>query len=118
VRNRRCRRCLGLRRVAASLGGIWTPALLNAMSSRPNPVDGRLDGSSHLVLVGDVTAHAEHGVARRLELAGRGGEDLLVEIGEHDGGASAGERAGGGQAHPGAGAGDEGDLAAEVVARV
>ncbi len=104
---------------AASLGGIWMPALLNAMSSRPNLSTVARDGGRHLILVG--RRHSAHRArvwpaVSSSSVAAR--EDLLVEVGEHDGGAGAGERAGGGQAHPGAGAGDEGDLAGEVVARV
>ena len=42
-------------------------------------------------------------------------QGVVVDVGEDDGGAGLGERSGGGQAHAGAGAGDEGDLAGEVV---
>ena len=115
MRNRRCRQCLGLRRVAASLGGIWTPALLNAMSSRPNPVDGRLDGSSHLVLVGDsqrTPSTAWPAISSSLVAEVRTSWSRSASM------TAAPSRDGGGQALPGAGAGDEGDLAAEVVARV
>ena len=42
----------------------------------------------------------------------------LVDVGQDDRGAGFGERAGGGQTHAGAGAGDQGDLAGEVVGRV
>ena len=43
---------------------------------------------------------------------------LLVEVGERDSGAGLCKGTGGGQAHAGGGAGDEGDLAGEVVGGV
>ena len=48
---------------AASLGGTWMPALLNAMSSRPKVGHGPVDHGGDLILVGDVADHAERPVA-------------------------------------------------------
>ena len=94
------------------------PALLNAMSSRPKVGDGAVDHRGDLVLVGDVAGDAEHLVPGGGQVVGGGAERVLVDVGEHDGGAGLGEGPGGGEAHAGAGAGDEGDLAGEVVGRV
>ena len=88
------------------------PALLNAMSSRPNVVDGAVDERGDLVLVGDVAGDAERLVAGGGQLVGGGAERVLVDVGEHDGGAGRGERASGVEPHAGAGAGDQRDLAA------
>ena len=80
--------------------------------------DGALDQRGDLVFVGDVAGDAERAVPGGGQLVGRGAQRLLVDVGEHDGGAGGGEGAGGVEPHAGAGAGDERDLAAEVVGRV
>ena len=103
---------------AASLGGTWMPALLNAMSSRPNASTAAWTAAATLASSATSQTHAEDLVAGRGQVVGRGLQRGLVDVGEHDRGAGLGERAGGGQAHAGAGAGDQGDLAGEVVGRV
>ena len=52
-------------------------------------VDGALDQGGDLVLVGDVAGDAERLVAGGGQLVGRGAQRLLVDVGEHDGGAGA-----------------------------
>ena len=72
---------------AASVGGAWMPALLNAMSSRPKVVTARVDHRGDLVLVGDVAGHAERLVAVGREVVGGGVDGVVVDVGEDDGGA-------------------------------
>ena len=103
---------------AASDGGIMMPALLKAMSSRPKRVDGALDERGDLGLVGHVARDAERLLAGGGQLVGGDAHGVLVDVGEHDGGAGAGERAGGVAAHAASRAGDQRDLAVEVVGRV
>jgi hypothetical protein len=61
---------------------------------------------------------AQGSMARGFQIVGRGAQRLLVDVGEHDGGTGRGEGVGGVEPHAGSGAGDERDLAAEVVGRV
>ena len=104
---------------AASLGGIWMPALLNAMSSRPKVSTAAVDRGGDLVLVGRRRTRRRAPGARRASSSSVAAvQRCLVDVGQDDGGAGLGERARGGQAHAGAGAGDQGDLAGEVVGRV
>ena len=56
---------------AASVGGAWMPALLNAMSSRPNVSTAGLDGGGDAGFVGDVARHAEDLVPGRGQAIGR-----------------------------------------------
>ena len=79
---------------AASVGGIWMPALLNAMSSRPKVVDGAVDQRGDLVLVGDVAGDAERLVPGGGQLLGGGVRAALVDVGEHDRGAGLRRRPG------------------------
>jgi len=81
-------------------------------------VDRGADGCGDAVLVGDVTFDAEDLVAVGGELACDGHEGVMVDVGEHDGGASVSECLDCSQAHTGAGAGDERHPAGEVVGRV
>ena len=81
----------------------------------PEGGDGAVDHRRDLCLVGHVAGDSEHLMPGRLEVVGGGVEFGFVVGGEHDGGAGLGEGASGGEAHAGAGAGDEGDLAGEVV---
>jgi hypothetical protein len=55
---------------------------------------------------------------RRRQLVGRRVDGRCVDVGQHHCGACMSEGLRGGQAHSGAGAGDQGDLAGEVVTRV
>ena len=80
--------------------------------------DGAVDERGDLVFVGDVAGDAERPVPGGGELVGGGAQRVPVDVGEHDRGAGSGERASGVEPHAGAGAGDEGDLAGEVVGRV
>ena len=61
---------------------------------------------------------AERLVARAGQFAVAGLEGVFVDVSEDHGGAGLGEGLGGGQAHAGAAAGDQSDLAGEVIARV
>jgi hypothetical protein len=54
-------------------------------------------------------------VSRGGQLVGRGAERVFVHVGEHDRGAGGREGPGGVEPHATAGAGDERDLATEVV---
>ena len=95
---------------AASLGGIWMPALLNAMSRRPKVSTVRSTSAATCVLVGDVACDAEGlGDRRRSGPSAAASDGVLVDVGEDHGGAGRGEGPSGGQAHAGARAGDEGD---------
>src|SRR5207302_1302614 len=99
---------------AASLDAIMIPALLNAVSSRPNVATVR-STSAATWSSSDTsqTTPARHGLrllARRL-----GSQRLLVDVGKRDAGALLGERARCGKPHPGARSGDEGDLTLELV---
>nr|WP_240522013.1 hypothetical protein [Amycolatopsis vastitatis] len=78
-------------------------------------VDGAVHGGGDLRFVGDVTGQGENPVSRVGKVLRRRGERGFVDVGEGDGRAGLGERAGRDQPHPGPCAGDEGDLAAEVV---
>jgi hypothetical protein len=79
-------------------------------------IDGGGDEGGDLVLVGDVARHPEHLMPGSGQLVADDGQRCLVDVGQHHRSAGLGERAGGGQTHAGAGAGDQGDLAGEVVA--
>ena len=94
------------------------PALLNAMSSRPNSATVRSTRAATWSSseTSQATPSARWPAAVSSSVAAR--ERLLVDVGEHDRGAGLGERARGGESHAGAGAGDQRDLAAEVVGRV
>jgi hypothetical protein len=81
-------------------------------------IDGGGDEGDDLVFVGDVARHPEHPVPGSGQLVGNRHQRRLVDVGQHHRSAGLGERASGGQAHAGAGAGDQGDLAGEVVARI
>ena len=70
------------------------PALLKAMSSRPKLVDRALDERGDLGFVGHVAGDAERLMARGGQLVAGGTDRVLVDVGEHDGGAGSGERAG------------------------
>ena len=63
--------------------------------------DGAIDERGDLVFVGDVAGDAERLVAGGGQLVGRGAQRLLVDVGEHDGGAGRGEGAGGVEPHAG-----------------
>jgi len=80
--------------------------------------DGALDEGGDLLLVRDLAGDAERLPAADSQLVGGGTQRLLVGVGEDDGGAGLGEGPSGGETHSGAGAGDDGDLAVEVVGRV
>src|SRR5947209_13075539 len=80
--------------------------------------DGAIDARGDLILVGDIAPDRQHPMALGTQLVGRGAQRLLVDICEHHGGAALGERAGGVEPHAATCAGDEPDLAAEVVRRV
>jgi hypothetical protein len=81
-------------------------------------VHGAVDEAGDLGLVGHVAGDAERLMAGGGQLVGGSRERVLVDVGEHDGRAGCGEGPGGVEPHAGAGAGDERDLAAEVVGRV
>jgi len=57
--------------------------------------DGAIDERADLILVGDIACDAQDPMALGTQLVGRGAQRLLVDIGEHHGGAARGERAGG-----------------------
>src|SRR5215203_696139 len=103
---------------AASQGGPWMPALLNAMSSRPNASIPAFTAAATAALVGDVAHHADHLVPGGGQIVGRPLQRSLVDVGQHHGGAGLGVCLCRGQAHPGAGAGDQGDLAGEVIGHI
>ena len=67
---------------AASVSGSMMPALLNAMSSRPNVVDRAVDQRGDLVLVGDVARHAERVVAGGVSSSVGRRAAPLVDVGE------------------------------------
>ena len=96
---------------AASDGGIMMPALLNAMSSRPNSATVRSTRAATWPssATSQVTPSAWCPAAVSSSVAVRSAP--LVDVGEHDRGARGGEGAGGVEPHAAAGAGDEGDLA-------
>ena len=83
------------------------PALLNAMSSRPNVATVRSTAAATWSSSATSQTTREHPVTVADEFVGRGAQRLLVDVGEHDGGAVLSERAGGAEPHAGAGAGDE-----------
>ena len=102
---------------AASLGGTRMPALLNAMSSRPNVSTVAVDHGRDLS--SSDTSQMTPSTWWPAAVVPRGGTKRgLVDVGEGDGGPCFGEGARGGKAHAGAGTGDEGDLAGEVVGGV
>src|SRR5215204_4140545 len=73
--------------------------------SRPNASTPAFTAAAHLVPGGGQI------VGRRLQRS-------LVDVGQHHGGAGLGVCLCRGQAHPGAGAGDQGDLAGEVIGHI
>ena len=77
---------------AASLGGTWMPALLNAMSSRPKVSTVGLHHGGDAVLVGDVAPNAEDPVAGGGQVVGGRAQRGLVDVGEDDCRAGLGER--------------------------
>src|SRR3954447_9161337 len=102
----------------ASLGGIMIPALLNAMSRLPSSLTVRSTRAA--TCFSSETSQGTPSACRPVGslLVGGGTQRLLVGVGEDDGGAGLGEGPSGGETYSGAGAGDDGDLAVEVVGRV
>jgi hypothetical protein len=77
--------------------------------SRPESVDGLLDGRLGLAAVGDVCFHDQRCAARLVDLGGERFQPVLAAGHQGDGRAVFGELAGGGSADTAARAGDEGD---------
>ena len=103
---------------AASVGGAWMPALLNAKSSRPKLATVRSTSAATCSSSDTSQNDAERLTARGGQLGRRGPEGPLVAVGKHDGGPGLGERLCCGEPHAGAGAGDDGNAVVEVVGRV
>src|SRR3954451_12465859 len=102
---------------AARLGGIMTPALVNAMSRLPSSLTVRSTRAA--TWFSSATSQGTPSACRPAAASSSWRtQRLLVGVGEDDGGADLGEGASGGETHPGAGAGDDGDLAVAVVGRV
>jgi hypothetical protein len=81
-------------------------------------VHDAVDEAGDLVLVGHVAGDAERLMAGGGQLVGGSRERVLVDVGERDGGAGRGEGPRGVEPHTGTRAGDQCDLAVEVVRRV
>ncbi len=106
-------------KVSAGVGRVSGPDLDAGIVERhvesPEGVDRALDEGGDLSLVGHVAGDAERLMTGGDQLVGGCAERILVDVGEHDGGAGCGEGAGGVTPHARAGAGDDGDVAAKVV---
>ena len=88
------------------------PALLTRTSMRPNFSVTAATIVGHRFLAGDVDPQAD-GAAAEFLRGGLGG--LLVDVGDHDGGALGGEFLGDAAADAAAGAGDDRDLVVKLA---
>src|SRR5215208_6695077 len=87
---------------AASVGGTWMPALLNAMSSRPKVATARstMAAAWSSLETSQLTPSARYPEAVSSSVAAPKG--LVVDVGQDNGSARFGEGVGGGKPHPGA----------------
>jgi hypothetical protein len=103
---------------AASLGGNLNAGVVERHDQSAERGDRVVDHRGDLGLVGHVAGHAEGVVTGADQLLGRDARRIVVDVGEHHGGARLGEGLRGRQTHPGARARHQGDLSGEVVGRV
>ena len=101
---------------AASLGGTWMPALLKAMSSARSSTTVRSIIAATWVLVRHVAGHGQTACGPHAVKASAAEHPApAVDVGQHNGGAGLREGRDGGEADAGAGAGDERNLASEII---
>ena len=100
---------------ASGVGLFSTPALLKAMSSRPNVSTSARDRRLHLLRDRDVAADDQHLATRILDRIGGLPQRILRPVEDGDASAFGGERDGGGAADATGGSGNEGDLAGKTI---
>jgi hypothetical protein len=102
---------------AASLGGTWMPALLNAMSSRSNVSTVAFTMAATLSS-SDTSTNTKDPVASGFQLVCSRTKRGLVDVRDDDRRPRLGERACGGKAHAGAPTRHQCYLSSEIVGRV
>src|SRR3954467_4819394 len=103
---------------AKGVGRSSTPALLKAMSSRPQAGDGAVQRVADLVAAGDIAGDGESRAAELFDLFCGRLRGLLVQVDGDDVGAVLGEGDGRRPPDARAGTGDECDLAREPAVAV